>query len=145
EHYYADIAQNWEFQALLKARPVAGDAEGGEQCSQSLLPLAWQAAGRSGFIDGLRSMRRRVVDLIPAAEAPRQIKLGRGGLRDVEFSPHMLQLRHGRTDDDIRTPITLLALEELGDHGYIGQQDAAVFSTAYWFMRVVEHRVQIPR
>jgi glutamate-ammonia-ligase adenylyltransferase len=145
EHYYADIAQNWEFQALLKARPVAGDAEVGEQFSQSLLPLVWQAAGRSGFIDGIRSMRRRVVDLIPAAEAPRQIKLGRGGLRDVEFSAQMLQLVHGRTDEDIRTPNTLLALEELGEHGYIGQQDAAVFSTAYRFMRVVEHRVQIPR
>src|SRR5690625_3001625 len=90
-------------------------------------------------------MRRRVVDLIPAAEAPRQIKLGRGGLRDVEFSAQMLQLVHGRTDEDIRTPNTLLALEELGEHGHIGQQDAAVFSTAYRFMRVVEHRVQIPR
>jgi glutamate-ammonia-ligase adenylyltransferase len=145
EHYYADIAQNWEFQALLKARPVAGDAEVGEQFSESLLPLVWQAASRSGFIDGIRSMRRRVVDLIPAAEAPRQIKLGRGGLRDVEFSAQMLQLVHGRTDEDIRTPNTLVALEELGEHGYIGQQDAAVFSTAYRFMRVVEHRVQIPR
>ena len=145
EHYYADIAQNWEFQALLKARPVAGDAEVGEQFSESLMPLVWQAAGRSGFIDGIRSMRRRVVDLIPASEAPRQIKLGRGGLRDVEFSAQMLQLVHGRTDEDIRTPNTLLALEELGEHGYIGQQDAAVFSTAYRFMRVVEHRVQIPR
>src|SRR5699024_8016860 len=124
---------------------AARDAEVGEQFSQSLLPLVWQAAGRSGFIDGIRSMRRRVVDLIPAAEAPRQIKLGRGGLRDVEFSAQMLQLVHGRTDEDIRTPNTLLALEELGEHGYIGQQDAAVFSTAYRFMRVVEHRVQIPR
>src|SRR5699024_469842 len=56
EHYYADIAQNWEFQALLKARPVAGDAEVGEQFSESLMPLVWQAAGRSGFIDGIRSM-----------------------------------------------------------------------------------------
>jgi glutamate-ammonia-ligase adenylyltransferase len=145
EHYYADIAENWEFQALLKARPVAGDAGVGEQFADSLLPQVWQAASRDGFIDGIRSMRRRVVDLIPAAEAPRQIKLGRGGLRDVEFSAQMLQLVHGRTDEEIRTPNTLVALEELGEHGYIGQQDAAVFSTAYRFMRVVEHRVQIPR
>ncbi|WP_209326101.1 bifunctional [glutamine synthetase] adenylyltransferase/[glutamine synthetase]-adenylyl-L-tyrosine phosphorylase [Brevibacterium renqingii] len=145
EHYYADIAKNWEFQALLKARPVAGSAEVGQQFSEALLPLVWQAASRAGFIDGIRSMRRRVVDLIPAAEAPRQIKLGRGGLRDVEFSAQMLQLVHGRTDEDIRTPNTLVALEELGEHGYIGQQDAAVFSNAYRFMRVVEHRVQMPR
>src|SRR5699024_4496339 len=47
EHYYADIAQNWEFQALLKARPVAGDAEVAEQFSESLMPLVWQAAGRA--------------------------------------------------------------------------------------------------
>lgn len=145
EHYYADTAQNWEFQALLKARPVAGDAEVGRRFSDSLLPLVWKVASREGFIDGVRSMRRRVVDLIPAAEAPRQIKLGRGGLRDVEFSAQMLQLVHGGTDEDIRTPNTLMALEELGEHGYIGQQDASVFSAAYRFMRVVEHRVQIPR
>ncbi|WP_167196080.1 bifunctional [glutamine synthetase] adenylyltransferase/[glutamine synthetase]-adenylyl-L-tyrosine phosphorylase [Brevibacterium pigmentatum] len=145
EHYYADIAENWEFQALLKARPVAGDVEVGEAFSESLLPLVWKAASRPGFIDGIRAMRRRVVDLIPAVEAPRQIKLGRGGLRDVEFSAQMLQLVHGRNDEDIRTPNTLVALGELGEHGYIGQQDAAVFSAAYRFMRVVEHRVQIPR
>lgn len=145
EHYYDQIAKNWEFQALLKARAVAGDAEVGRQFSEALLPLVWQAASREGFIDGIRSMRRRVVDLIPAEEAPRQIKLGRGGLRDVEFSAQLLQLVHGRTDEEIRTPNTLVALDELGEHGYIGQQDAAVFSAAYRFMRVVEHRVQIPR
>ncbi|WP_413335206.1 bifunctional [glutamine synthetase] adenylyltransferase/[glutamine synthetase]-adenylyl-L-tyrosine phosphorylase [Brevibacterium sp. GP-SGM9] len=144
-HYYSDIAKNWEFQALLKARPVAGDAEVGQAFSDSLLPLVWQASSRQGFIDGIRSMRRRVVDLIPAAEAPRQIKLGRGGLRDVEFSAQLLQLVHGRTDEDIRTPNTLMALEELGEHGYIGKDDAFAFSTAYRFMRVVEHRVQMPR
>lgn len=144
-HYYADIAKNWEFQALLKARPVAGDSEVGQEFVDTLMPLVWEAASRQGFIDGIRSMRRRVVDLIPAAEAPRQIKLGRGGLRDVEFSAQLLQLVHGRTDEDIRTPNTLVALQELGDHGYIGKEDAYVFSSAYRFMRVVEHRVQIPR
>ena len=143
--YYADIAKNWEFQALLKARPVAGDTEVGQEFVETLLPLVWEAASRRGFIDGIRSMRRRVVDLIPAAEAPRQIKLGRGGLRDVEFSAQLLQLVHGRTDVDIRTPNTLLALEELGELGYIGKEDAYVFSSAYRFMRVIEHRVQIPR
>ncbi|RBP64766.1 glutamate-ammonia-ligase adenylyltransferase [Brevibacterium sanguinis] len=143
--YYADIAKNWEFQALLKARPVAGDAELGREYVETLLPLVWEAASRQGFIDGIRAMRRRVVDLIPAAEAPRQIKLGRGGLRDVEFSAQLLQLVHGRSDPDIRTPNTLLALDALGEHGYIGQQDAHVFSAAYRFMRVIEHRVQIPR
>src|SRR5699024_4021877 len=145
EHYYADIAQNWELQALHQSRPVAGHAQVGERFSVPLLPLVWLAAGRRGFIDGIRLNRLRVVDLIPAPESHRQIKLGRGVLRDVEFSAQMLQLVHGRTDEDIRTPNTLLALEELGEHGYIGQQDAAVFSTAYRFMRVVEHRVQIPR
>src|SRR5699024_561783 len=145
EHYYSDIAQNWEFQALLKARPVAGDAEVGEKFSQSLLPLVWQAAGRSGFIDGIRSMRRRVVDLIPAAEAPRQIQLGRGGLRDVEFSAQMLQLVHGRSDEHIRTPHTLFAHEEPAKNGYIRQQDTTVFCTAYRFMRVGEYRVQLAR
>src|SRR5699024_5666500 len=91
EHYYADIAQNWEVQALLNVRPVAVDAVVGEQFSESLMPLVWQAAVRSRFIDVIRPMRRRVVNSSPAAEAPRQIKLGRGGLRDVEFSAQMLQ------------------------------------------------------
>ncbi|MCT2358081.1 bifunctional [glutamine synthetase] adenylyltransferase/[glutamine synthetase]-adenylyl-L-tyrosine phosphorylase [Brevibacterium casei] len=145
EHYYADVAKNWEFQALLKARPVAGDSEVGTAFTDTLGPLVWEAAGREGFIDGIRAMRRRVVDLIPAAEAPRQIKLGRGGLRDVEFSAQLLQLVHGQSDDEIRSPNTLLALSALGEHGYIGQDDAAAFSAAYRFMRVVEHRVQIPR
>ncbi|GAA3831222.1 bifunctional [glutamine synthetase] adenylyltransferase/[glutamine synthetase]-adenylyl-L-tyrosine phosphorylase [Brevibacterium ammoniilyticum] len=145
EHYYSDIAKNWEFQALLKARPVAGDPEVGEAFADTFGPQVWVAAGREGFIDGIRAMRRRVVDLIPAAEAPRQIKLGRGGLRDVEFSAQLLQLVHGQSDDEIRTPNTLLALAALGEHGYIGQDDAAAFSAAYRFMRVVEHRVQIPR
>ncbi|MFE2656795.1 bifunctional [glutamine synthetase] adenylyltransferase/[glutamine synthetase]-adenylyl-L-tyrosine phosphorylase [Brevibacterium sp. NPDC059310] len=145
EHYYTDIAKNWEFQALLKARAVAGDPAVGAAFTETLSPLVWEAAGREGFIDGIRAMRRRVVDLIPAAEAPRQIKLGRGGLRDVEFSAQLLQLVHGQSDDEIRSPNTLRALDELGEHGYIGLDDALVFSSAYRFMRVVEHRVQIPR
>lgn len=145
ENYYASIAENWEFQALLKARPIAGDAALGDAWREALHPLVWRASERPGFIAQVRAMRLRVVDLIPSKDAHRQIKLGPGGLRDVEFSAQLLQLVHGHDDPAIRRTTTLVALDDLGARGYIGTRDRAELDAAYRFLRVVEHRLQIPR
>ncbi|OFS26349.1 bifunctional [glutamine synthetase] adenylyltransferase/[glutamine synthetase]-adenylyl-L-tyrosine phosphorylase [Brevibacterium sp. HMSC07C04] len=145
ENYYSEIAENWEFQALFKARPVAGSEQLGQQWAEACLPQVWSAAHRDDFIPEVRAMRRRVVDLIDRSEADRQLKLGPGGLRDVEFSAQLLQLVHGTEDHDIREPNTLEALRSLERGGYLSGEDAAVLEEAYSFMRVVEHRLQIPR
>ncbi|WP_245579761.1 bifunctional [glutamine synthetase] adenylyltransferase/[glutamine synthetase]-adenylyl-L-tyrosine phosphorylase [Brevibacterium album] len=145
EAYYTAVAESWEFQALLKARPVAGDAELGRLWAERTAHFVWEANRREGFVEGVRAMRRRVVDLLPAQEAARQIKLGIGGLRDVEFSAQLLQLVHGELDEAIRVRGTLEALAALGERGYIAREDAAGLAECYRFLRVVEHRLQIPR
>ncbi len=143
--YYERWAKTWEFQALLKARPVAGDAEVGARYLEAMRPFVWTAAGRDNFVADAQAMRRRVEDHVPAAEADRQIKLGKGGLRDVEFSVQLLQLVHGRADDSLRAATTLPALEALSRGGYVGRDDAAALATAYRFLRTIEHRIQLQR
>ncbi|GAA4107761.1 bifunctional [glutamine synthetase] adenylyltransferase/[glutamine synthetase]-adenylyl-L-tyrosine phosphorylase [Nocardioides fonticola] len=141
--YYQRWANTWEFQALLKARPAAGDRELGEAYVEQLAPLVWTAAERPGFVEDTQAMRRRVVDHIPAKEAQRQLKLGEGGLRDVEFAVQLLQLVHGRADESLRCPTTLSALAELTRGGYIGRQDGESLHRAYSFLRTLEHRIQL--
>jgi len=141
--YYERWAKTWEFQALLKARPIAGDAELGQHYIDALQPLVWQAASRDDFVDDVRAMRRRVVANLPAKDASREIKLGPGGLRDIEFAVQLLQLVHGRADETLRDPATLPALAALAAQGYVGRQDAAGLSDAYRFLRAVEHLLQL--
>ncbi len=144
-HYYERWAKTWEFQALLKARPIAGDAEVGERYLEAVGPMVWEAAGRENFVDDVQAMRRRVEDHVPPGEAARQIKLGPGGLRDVEFSMQLLQLVHGRTDPRLRLRSTLAAIDALSRLGYIGRTDAAAMDHAYRVLRALEHRVQLAR
>ncbi|MFF0271378.1 bifunctional [glutamine synthetase] adenylyltransferase/[glutamine synthetase]-adenylyl-L-tyrosine phosphorylase [Kribbella sp. NPDC004536] len=143
--YYQRWAKTWEFQALLKARPVAGDAELGREYSERIGRLTWSAADREGFVDDVQAMRRRVIDHIPAADVDRQLKLGPGGLRDVEFAVQLLQLVHGRSDESVRSGTTLVALESLTTSGYVGRTDGAVLADAYRFLRSMEHRIQLYR
>ena len=143
--YYERWASTWEFQALLKARPVAGDASLGEEYLQAIRPLVWQAADRDHFVEDVQGMRRRVEAHVPASDVERQLKLWPGGLCDVEFSLQLLQLVHGRTDQNLRTANTLEALDALSAGGYVGRDDAAALDTAYRFLRVLEHRVQLYR
>ena len=105
ETYYARWAESWEFQALLKARAIAGDAALGRAYEDAVAPLIWNSAGREGFVESVQAMRRRVTEHIPAAEEQRQIKLGRGGLRDVEFTVQLLQLVHGKADESDRKSV----------------------------------------
>lgn len=143
--YYTKWAQSWEFQALLKARHVAGDRELGIQFEELTRPFVWSASTREGFVDDTRAMRRRVIDLIPAHEVDRNIKLGPGGLRDVEFTVQLLQMVHGRTDDAIHGRGTLVALRQLTDGGYVGRTQSAELDEAYRTLRVLEHRIQLGR
>ena len=143
--YYERWAKTWEFQALLKARPVAGDTAVGQAYCDAVQPMVWQASSRENFVDDVQAMRRRVEQHIPAAEADRQLKLGPGGLRDVEFSVQLLQLVHGRADESLRTGTTLDGLAALSAGGYVGRDDAATLGTAYRLLRTLEHRIQLFR
>ncbi|MER5361972.1 bifunctional [glutamine synthetase] adenylyltransferase/[glutamine synthetase]-adenylyl-L-tyrosine phosphorylase [Streptomyces sp. NPDC002785] len=143
--YYQRWAKTWEFQALLKARPVAGDPELGAEYVEAVSPLVWQAAERENFVADVQKMRRRVVDNIPADRIDREIKLGPGGLRDVEFAVQLLQLVHGRSDATLRSGTTLIALRALAAGGYVGRVDAAQLDDAYRFLRAMEHRIQLYR
>ncbi|MCM3662138.1 bifunctional [glutamine synthetase] adenylyltransferase/[glutamine synthetase]-adenylyl-L-tyrosine phosphorylase [Georgenia satyanarayanai] len=143
--YYDRWAKTWEFQALLKARPVAGDAALGTEYVAAVEPFVWSAVGRENFVEDAQAMRRRVEDTIPVAEAERQLKLGRGGLRDVEFTVQLLQLVHGRTDEAIRTAGTLDAIARLAETGYIGRDPAERLDECYRYLRVLEHRMQLYR
>ncbi|MFE2586070.1 bifunctional [glutamine synthetase] adenylyltransferase/[glutamine synthetase]-adenylyl-L-tyrosine phosphorylase [Streptomyces sp. NPDC059378] len=143
--YYQRWAKTWEFQALLKARPVAGDLALGEAYVEALEPLVWQVAERENFVADVQKMRRRVVENIPAAEVDRELKLGPGGLRDVEFAVQLLQLVHGRADVSLRSGTTLHALHALAAGGYVGRADAVQLDEAYRFLRSMEHRIQLYR
>ncbi|GAA2490877.1 bifunctional [glutamine synthetase] adenylyltransferase/[glutamine synthetase]-adenylyl-L-tyrosine phosphorylase [Streptomyces gobitricini] len=143
--YYQRWAKTWEFQALLKARPVAGDARLGAAYVEAVSPLVWQAAERENFVADVQKMRRRVVDNIPVAHVDRELKLGPGGLRDVEFAVQLLQLVHGRSDATLHSGTTLEALKALAAGGYVGRADAAQLDEAYRFLRAMEHRIQLFR
>jgi len=143
--YYERWAKTWEFQALLKARPVAGDLALGRQYAETIGPMVWQAAEREGFVEDVQAMRRRVLEHIPEHEADRQLKLGAGGLRDVEFAVQLMQLVHGRTDETVRSPTTLSALSRLTEGGYVGRDDGRSLHDAYTFLRTFEHRIQLHR
>lgn len=143
--YYRRWAKTWEFQALLKARFVAGDAELGAAYAAQIGPMVWEAVTRENFVEDSQAMRRRVEAHVPAADAGRQLKLAAGGLRDVEFTVQLLQLVHGRLDPGLRSPNTLGALRALSAAGYVGRADAARLSVCYRFLRVLEHRIQLFR
>ncbi len=141
--YYERWAKTWEFQALLKARPVAGDLALGRDFVDLVTPMVWRVSERDGFVGDVQAMRRRVLENIPARDAQRQLKLGSGGLRDVEFAVQLLQLVHGRTDEKIRDAATLSALRALTSRGYVGREDGEALHQAYAFLRTLEHRIQL--
>jgi glutamate-ammonia-ligase adenylyltransferase len=141
--YYERWAKTWEFQALLKARPVAGDLDLARDYIDAVMPMVWTAAQRDGFVADVQAMRRRVLEHVPAADVEREVKLGPGGLRDVEFAVQLLQLVHGRSDADLRSPTTLVALDSLAAGGYVAREDAHRLAAAYRFLRTVEHRLQL--
>jgi glutamate-ammonia-ligase adenylyltransferase len=145
EAYYRRWAQTWEFQALLKARPLAGDLALGQAYVDALAPMVWAVGERKGFVEDVQAMRRRVEKTLVGDRAGREVKLGPGGLRDVEFAVQLLQLVHGRTDPSVRSGTTLRALDQLAAGGYVGREDARHLAEAYRWLRTVEHRLQLHR
>ncbi|WP_350346744.1 bifunctional [glutamine synthetase] adenylyltransferase/[glutamine synthetase]-adenylyl-L-tyrosine phosphorylase [Agromyces sp. G08B096] len=143
--YYDRWAKSWEFQALLKARPLAGDRDLGDRYAAAVGPKVWTSSSREGFVESVQRMRERVTEHIPADEVDLQLKLGPGGLRDIEFTVQLLQLVHGASDESIRQGGTLPALAALAAAGYVGREEAAEFSRDYRTLRVLEHRLQLSR
>jgi glutamate-ammonia-ligase adenylyltransferase len=143
QDYYEQWAQNWEFQALLKARAVAGDQALGESYQSMAQEFVWKASQRENFVYDCQQMRKRVEQLIPVPLKDREIKLGKGGLRDVEFTVQMLQLVHGRMDKSLRAASTTQSLKALADGGYISRSQANRLGRDYGFERVLEHRQQM--
>lgn len=143
--YYERWAKTWEFQALLKARPMSGDLQLGQQYCDAIAPMVWTAAEREDFVPDVQAMRRRVIENVPKDLRSRELKLGHGGLRDVEFAVQLLQLVHGRTDDTLRARDTVAALRALVDGGYVGREDGQTLIRSYTFLRMLEHRLQLMR
>lgn len=144
EAYWHRWAEPWEFQALLKAKAVAGDAALQDGFDRAAASHLWS---RVFSADDLRSMRhlkaRTEAELARKGLTDREVKRGRGGIRDIEFAVQLLQLVHGRLDTDLRSPNTLAALGELATAGYVDPDDAAQLADAYRFLRRLEHRLQL--
>ncbi|MGH9261406.1 MAG: bifunctional [glutamine synthetase] adenylyltransferase/[glutamine synthetase]-adenylyl-L-tyrosine phosphorylase, partial [Acidimicrobiales bacterium] len=142
--YWDRWAQPWEFQALIKAVPVAGDPVVGREWAKAASTALW---GRRLTADDLRSLRtlkaRAESEVERTGTAEREVKRGPGGIRDIEFAVQTLQLVHGPSDPELRSPTTLTALAEMDAAGYVAHDDAEVLAGAYRFLRRVEHALQI--
>ena len=142
--WYGRWARHWEFQALLKARPVAGDEELGRAFMDASRPFVWREVLDPDMIREAREMKARAeAELTKKGLGDRELKRGRGGIRDIEFAVQLLQLVHGRHDERIRSATTLVALAQLAAGGYVERRDVGRLGDAYVFLRTVEHRLQL--
>ncbi|HEY7946755.1 MAG TPA: hypothetical protein VID75_03705, partial [Acidimicrobiales bacterium] len=142
--YWNKGALAWEFQALMKARPVAGDVDIGAGFAGAAEQATWSRTFSADELAQLRMMKARAeADALRPGLAGREIKRAPGGIRDVEFSVQLLQLVHGHHDPDIRDRSTLGALTELALAGYVSPEDGRVLADSYRFLRTVEHRLQL--
>jgi glutamate-ammonia-ligase adenylyltransferase len=141
--YWDRWAQPWEFQALLKATPVAGDIDTGREWASAASAALW---GRRFTADDLRSLRllkeRAETEVVRRGMADLEVKRAPGGIRDIEFAVQVLQLVHGRADPELRSPATLSALAEMRSAGYVAPDDADGLAGAYRWLRQVEHALQ---
>jgi glutamate-ammonia-ligase adenylyltransferase len=144
EAYWGRWAQPWEFQALLKARAVAGDTGLGASFEEAAARHLWSRVFSADDLRSLRHLKARTEAAVARRGlTDREVKRGRGGIRDVEFAVQLLQLVHGRLDADLRPPATLDALDELASAGYVDPEDAEQLAEAYRFLRRLEHRLQL--
>jgi glutamate-ammonia-ligase adenylyltransferase len=142
--YWERWARPWEFQALLKARYSAGEAECGRLFERAAAEHLWSRRFGADELAELRTMKARTEAIVARRGlGHRELKRGRGGIRDVEFSVQLLQLVHGGGDPALRLRATLPALSELADAGYVAAEDAAALAISYRFLRTVEHRLQL--
>ena len=143
--YYESWGQCWERAALIKARPVAGDLELGEAFLDDVRPFVYRRYLDFSTVEELRDMKARIErqQLADGDGRKRNLKLGYGGIREVEFFTQALQLVNGGYDPRLRKRNTLDALAELARHGYVPATECEALSAAYRFLRDVEHKLQI--
>jgi glutamate-ammonia-ligase adenylyltransferase len=142
--YYESWGQCWERAALIKARPVAGDLELGASFLKEIEPFIYRRYLDYTTVDELRHMKARIEsELLSGKEKERNVKLGVGGIREVEFFTQALQLVNGGYETNLRTPSTLPALTELARGEFISKKERDLLVDAYCFLRQVEHKVQI--
>jgi glutamate-ammonia-ligase adenylyltransferase len=144
--YYESVGQNWERAALIKARPVAGDRIAGRRFLDELQPYIWRKHLDFATIADIHSIKRQIQAYRGGkqiAVAGHDIKIGRGGIREVEFFAQTQQLIWGGRRRELRVPATCEALRRLAAAGRIDPADAAALTADYWFLRRVEHRLQM--
>jgi glutamate-ammonia-ligase adenylyltransferase len=151
--YYESMGQNWERAAMIKARPVAGDLALGASFLEAIRPFVWRRGLDFAAIADIHAMKRRIDqhkggalanDPDPLARiAGHNVKLGEGGIREIEFLAQTLQLVWGGRDPGLREPTTLGALRLLARAGHVPRNAARELATSYRFLRRVEHRLQM--
>ena len=146
ESYYESRGQNWERAAFIKARAVAGDREAGARFLKMLTPYIWRKNLDFAAIDDIHSMKRQIHAVGghgQIAVAGHNIKLGRGGIREIEFFVQTQQLIAGGRDHDLRGKQTCAMLDELAAKQWIAPETAEELKEAYRFLRTLEHRLQM--
>ncbi|MEE8333419.1 MAG: glutamine-synthetase adenylyltransferase, partial [Alphaproteobacteria bacterium] len=146
ETYYESAGQNWERAAMIKARPVAGDITAGTAFLEILRPFIWRRSLDFDAIQDIQSIKRQINAHRGGAEiaiAGHNVKLGRGGIREIEFFAQTQQLIWGGRDASLRVPATCEALRRLAEAGHIQADAPEQLGEAYRFLRTVEHRLQM--
>lgn len=143
ERYYERAGQTWERTALIKARACAGHLPVGEAFIERIRPFVWRRSLDLAAVESMSAMKRRI-DRAHAESPADDVKLGVGGIREVEFFVQALQLLHGGRQPGLRVRSTLEALDALLYAGLIPASDHEALGEAYAFLRDVEHRVQLP-
>ncbi len=146
EHYYQSLGQNWERAAFIKARASAGDLACGREFLASLDPFIWRRHFDFAALEDVHSIKRQILSAHKSAdlgEAVFDVKLGRGGIRDIELFAQTQQLILGGRNRALRVRGTLEALDLLAEAGAIERAACEALSEAYVFFREVEHRIQM--
>ena len=146
EHYYQTLGQNWERAAFIKARAAAGDRGCGREFLASLEPFIWRKHLDFAAVEDVHSIKRQILSSHKSAELADpvfDVKLGRGGIRDIELFAQTQQLILGGRNKKLRANGTLAALAALTEAGAIAESARAALSEAYVFFRDVEHRIQM--
>ena len=142
--YYASYRQTWERLALIKVRPVAGDLALGEAFLGLVAPFAYPVALEPRALSEVRAMKDKItLGVAVEGKERRHVKLGYGGIREIEFIAQSSQVRHGGQEPWLRTPNTLIALHRLAGRGILSTEEYTALARAYTFLRTVEHRLQI--
>lgn len=145
--YYETTGQNWERAAMIKARPVAGDLDAGNRYLKSLTPFIWRRNLDFAAIADIHSIKRQIDHRTGSSMevAGHNVKLGIGGIREIEFFVQVQQLIWGGRNSDLRSKATCDTLYALAGIGIIDHQDAIDLKASYIFLRTIEHRIQMQR